>query len=254
MLAGWLPRGIIDNEPLKDTIRRTVPSGWADHPNLWIVACDYANGHRVPFGRADAPEADLADAVAASCSIPGFYRPVRIAGKRLRGRRVWSTSNLDVLRNERARPRHLPQPDLVAAPAARLEPGGARRRARAPPESGRRLGWEATPPARARHEGRDHPADLRRPRGDGAEPDVNEQPQPGDRDRDPHRGRAAAGPRDARAAERTCPPATRTALAVPAGPPSTWPQDLLPGGVDRPPVTAARARRARRGVAPCACG
>ena len=98
LLAGWLPQGVISNEPLKDTIRRVVPSGWNDHPNFWAVACDYATGRRVPFGRADAPPAELADAVAASCAIPGFYRPVRIGGRRYVDGGLWSTSNLDILR------------------------------------------------------------------------------------------------------------------------------------------------------------
>src|SRR5205823_4363559 len=70
------------------------------HPNLWVVACDYATGRRVPFGRENAPEADLADAVAASCAIPGFYEPVTIAGRRYIDGGLWSTSNLDILRNE----------------------------------------------------------------------------------------------------------------------------------------------------------
>jgi NTE family protein len=100
ILAGWLPRGVISNEPLKDTVRRVVPSGWTDHPSFWAVACDYANGRRVAFGREDAPEADLADAVAASCAIPGFYRPVEIAGRRYVDGGMWSTSNLDILRND----------------------------------------------------------------------------------------------------------------------------------------------------------
>lgn len=99
LLAGWLPRGPISNEPLKDTIRRVVPSGWTDHPSFWAVACDYATGRRVPFGRADAPEAELADAVAASCAIPGFYHPVAIGGRRYVDGGLWSTSNLDILRN-----------------------------------------------------------------------------------------------------------------------------------------------------------
>src|SRR5687767_13353412 len=70
-LSGWLPRGMISTAPLKDTIRRAVPSGWSSHPKLWVIACDYATGERVVFGRDDAPDADLADAVAASCAIPG---------------------------------------------------------------------------------------------------------------------------------------------------------------------------------------
>ena len=91
LLGGWLPRGIISTEPLKDTIRRVTPSGWAEHPNLWIVACDYATGRRVAFGRDDAPVAELADAVAASCAIPGFYHPVTIAGRRYVDGGLWST-------------------------------------------------------------------------------------------------------------------------------------------------------------------
>src|SRR2546423_2502321 len=51
LLAGWLPRGFISTDPLKDTIRRVVPSGWTDHPSFWALACDYADGHRPAFGR-----------------------------------------------------------------------------------------------------------------------------------------------------------------------------------------------------------
>ena len=103
LFAGWLPRGFISTEPLKDTIRRVAPTGWADHPNLWVVACDYATGRRVAFGREDAPDADLAEAVAASCAIPGFYHPVTIDGRRYVDGGLWSTSNLDILRNDQER-------------------------------------------------------------------------------------------------------------------------------------------------------
>jgi NTE family protein len=96
-LGAWLPVGVIANEPIKDVIRRIVPDGWTDHPNTWVVACDYATGRRVPFGRIDAPEAELADAVAASCAIPGFYRPVEIGGRRYVDGGLYSASNLDLL-------------------------------------------------------------------------------------------------------------------------------------------------------------
>ncbi len=101
VLAGWLPRGVISTEPLRRTIRRVAPSGWSEHPNHWVVACDYATGRRVCFGREGAPEADLADAVAASCSIPGFYHPVKIGGRRYVDGGLYSNSNLDVLRDEK---------------------------------------------------------------------------------------------------------------------------------------------------------
>jgi NTE family protein len=98
--TGWLPRGIFSVDGLKDTIRSVVPSGWSAHPNLWILACDYETGRRVPFGRSDAPPADLADAVAASCAIPGIYHPVTIRGRRYVDGGIYSTSNADILKEE----------------------------------------------------------------------------------------------------------------------------------------------------------
>jgi NTE family protein len=98
--AGWLPRGVVSTESLKEQIRRVVPEGWGPHPNLWIMACDYATGRRVAFGRPESPTAALPDAVAASCAIPGFYYPVEIGGRRYVDGGMYSTSNLDVLRNE----------------------------------------------------------------------------------------------------------------------------------------------------------
>jgi NTE family protein len=100
VLSGWLWRGVFSTEPLKETIRRVVPSGWSPHPSLWIVAADYETGRRTPFGRAGAPPADLADAVAASCAIPGIYHPVRIGNRRYVDGGIYSVSNLDLLRGE----------------------------------------------------------------------------------------------------------------------------------------------------------
>src|SRR2546423_25988 len=97
LLAGWLPNGVVSTEPLRQIVRSAVPEGWGAHPELWIMACDYAAGRRVTFGRHGAPEADLGDAVAASCAIPGFYRPVRIGGRRYVDGGVCSVSNLDAV-------------------------------------------------------------------------------------------------------------------------------------------------------------
>jgi NTE family protein len=142
LVAGWMPCGVISNEPLKDTVRRVVSRGWTDRPNYWVIACDYADGHRVAFGRADAPAADLPDAVAASCAIPGFYRPVDIGGRRYVDGGLWSTSNLDVLRNEALdlviclNPTSSLHPPLAWNPVEQV--ASVFRRG-----SGRRLGWEA---------------------------------------------------------------------------------------------------------------
>src|SRR4051812_19127087 len=99
LLSGWVPRGPISTEPLRETVRHVVPDGWVDREGVWIVACDYETGRRVPFGREDSPEAELADAVAASCAIPGFYSPVRIAGRDYVDGGMYSPSNLDLLRD-----------------------------------------------------------------------------------------------------------------------------------------------------------
>lgn len=97
LIAGVLPDGLVSTEPIRDTIRTTCSGGWAPHPHFWAIATDYASGERVPFGAPGAPRAELADAVAASCAIPGFYRSVAIADRRYVDGGVHSTSNLDVL-------------------------------------------------------------------------------------------------------------------------------------------------------------
>jgi NTE family protein len=142
VISGWLWRGVFSTEPLKETIRRVVPSGWSAHPNLWIAACDYETGRRIPFGRADAPPADLADAVAASCAIPGIYHPVTIEGRRFVDGGIYSVSNLDLLRNEGLDLVICLNPTSTLHPIRALNPRDAvaifLRRA-----SGRRLGSEA---------------------------------------------------------------------------------------------------------------
>jgi NTE family protein len=97
MLAGWLPAGLVSTDPLKEVVGRAVVGRWVEHPNFWAVACDYQSGRRVPFGRADAPRAQIGDAVAASCAIPGFYRPVKIGRRRYVDGGVCSASSADLL-------------------------------------------------------------------------------------------------------------------------------------------------------------
>ncbi|HEY8739970.1 MAG TPA: patatin-like phospholipase family protein [Candidatus Dormibacteraeota bacterium] len=135
------PRGVISTEPLKQVIRRVVPSGWAPHPNYWAVAVDCGTLERVAFGKPGAPKADLADAVAASCAVPGFYHPVRIAGRDYLDGGVHSVSNIDLLADARL--------DLVIClnpMSSRHQPSGLRPAARVGAALragfGRRLGQE----------------------------------------------------------------------------------------------------------------
>jgi NTE family protein len=97
VLAGWLPRGFVSTSPVRELVERFVPGTWPDHPRYWAVAADYRSGKRVAFGRAGAPDARAADAVAASCAIPGWYHPVKIAGRRYVDGGICSASNLDLL-------------------------------------------------------------------------------------------------------------------------------------------------------------
>lgn len=142
VLSGWLPRGVISTEPLKDTVRRACADDWAPHPNYWAMAVDYASGRRIALGRNGSPAARLPDAVAASCAIPGFYCSVEISGRRYIDGGVYSPSNLDVLRAE---PLDLvialnPMSSLAAPAAQNL---GGRLAARMREGNGRRLGHEA---------------------------------------------------------------------------------------------------------------
>jgi len=54
--------------------------GWPQRPTL-IVAYDLKAGHLVAFGTEEAPEASIADAVAASCAVPLVYQPHLINGR-----------------------------------------------------------------------------------------------------------------------------------------------------------------------------
>src|SRR5205823_2891519 len=50
-ICGLAPSGFISTDPIKETVRWVAPGGgWVDHPNCWIVACDYQSGDRVVFG------------------------------------------------------------------------------------------------------------------------------------------------------------------------------------------------------------
>jgi len=237
VLAGWLPRGFISTDPLKDTIRRVVPSGWTDHPSFWALACDYADGHRVAFGREDAPEADLADAVAASCAIPGFYEPVTIAGRRYVDGGLWSTSNLDILRGCELdlviclNPTSSLHPPHAWNPLERL--AGAMRRT-----SGRRLGNE-----RKRLVAEGTEVVLVQPTSEDHEvmgPNLmsTRRRNPVIRTAIRTVGEQLGAPGVAELL-RDLPPGPDYKIREPGGPPSEWP-DTLPGG-------GGRRRRSRSG-------
>ncbi|MGH8868889.1 MAG: patatin-like phospholipase family protein [Actinomycetes bacterium] len=97
-LYAMLPAGRGSLKPIGRLVHAVTPAGpWSPHPSLWVVALDYDGGHRVVFGQDGAPGAHLSEAVMASCSVPGWYAPVDIAGRRYVDGGTWSSTSLDLL-------------------------------------------------------------------------------------------------------------------------------------------------------------
>nr|WP_284290110.1 patatin-like phospholipase family protein [Angustibacter aerolatus] len=97
VLSALLPEGRGSLESVGALVRHVVPSGWVDRPGLQVVTMDFETGQRVAFGRPGAPPADLADAVMASCAIPGWYAPVRIGSDRYVDGGACSATSVDLL-------------------------------------------------------------------------------------------------------------------------------------------------------------
>ena len=97
VLSALLPEGRGSLASVGAMVRHVVPSGWVQREGLQVVTMDYETGRRVAFGRLGAPEADLADAVMASCAIPGWYQPVRIGADRYVDGGACSSTSVDLL-------------------------------------------------------------------------------------------------------------------------------------------------------------
>ncbi len=137
-LTGLLPAGRGTLRPVRDLVAGVAAatgvcaatgaeSSWPQRPRPWIVAVDYTTGRRIVFGRQelaagpdgrprDVRRASLADAVHASCSIPGWYPPVEIDGVPYIDGGAVSNASVDLLR-------HIPLDEAyIFAPMASLEP------------------------------------------------------------------------------------------------------------------------------------
>jgi NTE family protein len=79
-LVGLAPRGRGSHAPLAAAVEAALGgAAWAPRP-VWVCALEYRTGRRVVFGRPGAPPARLSAAVAASCSLPGWYAPTVVGG------------------------------------------------------------------------------------------------------------------------------------------------------------------------------
>ncbi|HTR68724.1 MAG TPA: patatin-like phospholipase family protein [Mycobacteriales bacterium] len=98
VLAGLAPRGRGTLAAVGDLVFAVNPEGtWPTRPALRLVAMDYETGERVAFGSPDAPGAPLAEAVMASSSIPGWYAPCPINGRRYVDGGALSPTSIDLL-------------------------------------------------------------------------------------------------------------------------------------------------------------
>jgi NTE family protein len=97
-LSGLAPRGRGTLTAVGDLVNAAnTDGGWPERPATWMVAMDYDTGQRVPFGQPGTPSATMAEAVMASCSIPGWYAPLVIGGRRYVDGGALSPTSLDLL-------------------------------------------------------------------------------------------------------------------------------------------------------------
>ena len=106
--SAWLPHGRGQHAALRSLVgalhlrhhqhaaRAAAAPHWVSG-HTWLSAVDYDTGQRVLFGQEGAPHASLTDAVVASCSIPGWYEPAIIGGRRYVDGGVRSSTSLGVL-------------------------------------------------------------------------------------------------------------------------------------------------------------
>ena len=94
-LRRFFPGGFFTITDGPEQLDDVLPHTWPSRP-LWLIAVDVRTGRRVLLGRRNPPRADLHDAVLASCAIPGFFQPVRAAGRTLVDGGVHSPTNLDL--------------------------------------------------------------------------------------------------------------------------------------------------------------
>ena len=96
-LSALVPEGNGSLGPISSLIEQVAPAEWPRQPRTWIVAMDYESGRRTAFGSPGAPDAKLSEAVRASCSIPGWYSPVTIGGRRYVDGGTRSSTSADLL-------------------------------------------------------------------------------------------------------------------------------------------------------------
>jgi NTE family protein len=96
LAAAAIPAGRVDPAVFTNALYPLYPDGWPGR-SYWACAVRLHDSRRVVFGRDHQPTPHIADAVAASCAIPGYFTPVTIDGQRYVDGGVHSPTNADVV-------------------------------------------------------------------------------------------------------------------------------------------------------------
>ncbi len=94
MMLARLPTGRRSLAELGRMVERAGPR-WDGR--LRIAAVDLASGRRVVFGAPHAPDVSVAQAVQASCAIPGVFKPLAADGRAYVDGGAWSPTNMDAV-------------------------------------------------------------------------------------------------------------------------------------------------------------
>ena len=141
VVTGWLPRGIVSTDPLKEQIRRVVPEGWSPTPTCGSSPATTRPASASPSAARTRPRRARRRRRRV-VRDPGFYRPVEIGGRRYVDGGVHSASNLDLLRDLDLDVAICLNPTSTLHPIRALNPRQWPRLVTHRP-SGRRLGSEA---------------------------------------------------------------------------------------------------------------
>jgi NTE family protein len=125
-LLALVPDGEIDLVPHLGFLRELTGDEWPAAP-LLVTATRQRDGRLVVFGDAEAPDMPLVAAVAASCAVPSYFRPVVHDGTAYLDGGLHSATNADILRDRRFDVIVVVSPLSTAAPLSWSLDGVARR-------------------------------------------------------------------------------------------------------------------------------
>jgi len=102
LLQEQFPSGLFSLQPMQDYLRRSFAAeGIHDsfeqlRRELYIPAYDLDSGERVVFGSPPHSEIHISQAITASCAIPYFFRPQKIAGRYFIDGNIGRAAHIDI--------------------------------------------------------------------------------------------------------------------------------------------------------------